>query len=125
MKRVTGLGGILADGKDAKKIMEWDENHLGLNANRYGATFDWYEGHDPNKKAQTPRSPFAETTKYLDPSAKEVRIKYRVENLEELVEELKKEGVTIVDEMETYDYGKFIHILDPEGNKIELWEPID
>jgi|SRR5690606_22878041 len=125
MKRVTGIGGIFFKCKDPKKIMEWYQNHLGLNTNPYGATFDWYEGHDPNKKAQTQWSPFAENTKYFDPSAKEFMINYRVENLEELVEELKKEGVTIVDEMETYDYGKFIHILDPEGNKIELWEPID
>ena len=70
-------------------------------------------------------APFPETTKYFEPSTKDFMINYRVENLEALVEELKKNGVTIVDNIETYDYGKFVHILDVEGNKIELWEPKD
>jgi len=70
-------------------------------------------------------SPFSEKTKYFEPSTKEFMINYRVENLVELVEDLKKEGVTIIDTIETFDYGKFIHIMDIEGNKIELWEPID
>ena len=65
------------------------------------------------------------TTKYFDPSPKDFMINYRVENLEALVEQLKNEGVTIVDNIESYDYGKFVHIVDLEGNKIELWEPID
>jgi predicted enzyme related to lactoylglutathione lyase len=67
----------------------------------------------------------AATTKHFDPSAKEFMINYRVDNLDTLVEELKGQGVTILDEIETYEFGKFIHILDPEGNKIELWEPKD
>jgi predicted enzyme related to lactoylglutathione lyase len=125
MKRVTGIGGIFFKSKDPKAMMAWYEKHLGLNINPYGATFEWYEGTDSTKKAQTQWTPFSETTKYFQPSEKEFMINYRVENLEALVEELKKEGVTIVDNMETYDYGKFIHILDAEGNKIELWEPID
>ena len=70
-------------------------------------------------------SPFQEDTKYFQPSEKEFMQNFRVENLEWLLDELKKEGVTIVGNMETYDYGKFAWILDPEGNKIELWEPID
>jgi predicted enzyme related to lactoylglutathione lyase len=98
---------------------------LGLNTNPYGATFDWYENLYSSKKAQTQWSPFTENTNYFEPSTKDFMINYRVENLEALVEELKKEGVTILDKLETYDYGKFIHILDSEGNKIELWEPID
>jgi predicted enzyme related to lactoylglutathione lyase len=125
MKKVTGIGGVFFKCKDPKKITEWYQKNLGLNTNPYGATFDWYEGADSTKKAQTQWTPFAETTKYFQPSTKEFMINYRVENLEALVEELKKEGVTIVDKLETYDYGKFIHILDPEGNKIELWEPKD
>ncbi|HET7896146.1 MAG TPA: VOC family protein, partial [Flavisolibacter sp.] len=70
-------------------------------------------------------SPFKETTKYFEPSAREFMINYRVENLEALVEELKQNGVTVLDAIETYDYGKFVHILDAEGNKVELWEPND
>ncbi|MEJ7675356.1 MAG: VOC family protein [Chitinophagaceae bacterium] len=77
------------------------------------------------KKGPLAWNPFPETTKYFEPSTKDFMINYRVENLEALVEELKKEGVTIVDKLEAFDYGKFIHILDAEGNKIELWEAID
>lgn len=125
MKKVTGIGGVFFKCKDPKKITEWYQKHLGLNTNPYGASFEWYEGTDSTKKAQTQWTPFPETTKYFAPSEKDFMINYRVENLEALVEELKKENVTIVDNIETYDYGKFVHILDMEGNKIQLWEPID
>ena len=125
MKKVTGIGGIFFKCKDPKKVTEWYQKHLGLNTNPYGATFEWYEGSNSTKKGQTQWTPFAETTKYFEPSTREFMINYRVENLEALVDELKKEGVTIVDTIETYDYGKFVHILDAEGNKVELWEPKD
>ena len=126
MKKVTGIGGIFFKCKDPKKMTEWYKDHLGLNTNPYGgATFEWYEGADSTKKGQTQWQPFPETTKYFNPSPKDFMINYRVENLEALVEELKKNGVTIVDTIETFDYGKFIHILDEEGNKIQLWEPKD
>lgn len=125
MKRVTGIGGIFFKCKDPKKVMEWYHQHLGLDTNPYGATFEWYEGEDSTKKAQTQWTPFPESTKYFEPSKQDFMINYRVENLEALVEELKKENVTIVDKIETYDYGKFVHILDGEGNKVQLWEAID
>lgn len=125
MKKVTGIGGIFFKCKDPKKMTEWYAKHLGLDTNPYGATFEWYEGADSTKKAQTQWTPFAENTKYFEPSTKDFMINYRVENLVGLVEELKKEGVTIVDTIETYDYGKFVHILDAEGNKVQLWEAID
>ena len=125
MKKVTGIGGVFFKAKDPKKITEWYQKHLGLDTNPYGATFEWYESAESTKKAQTQWTPFDEKSKYFEPSTKDFMINYRVENLEALVEELKKEGVTIVDKMEVFDYGKFIHILDAEGNKIQLWEPID
>ena len=126
MKKVTGIGGIFFKCKDPGKMTEWYKKNLGLDTNAYGgATFEWYEGTDSTKKAQTQWQPFAEDTKYFEPSGNDFMINYRVANLEALVEQLKKDGVTIVDKMETYDYGKFIHILDMEGNKIELWEPTD
>jgi predicted enzyme related to lactoylglutathione lyase len=80
---------------------------------------------DTTKKGFTQWSPFAETTKYFEPSTKDFMINYRVENLEGLVDELKKESVTIADKIETAEYGKFVHIIDIEGNKVELWEPND
>ncbi|MDF2437498.1 MAG: glyoxalase [Bacteroidota bacterium] len=125
MKKVTGIGGIFFKCKDSKKMAEWYKTHLGLDTNDYGATFEWREDSDPTKKGATQWSPFSETTKYFEPSTKEFMINYRVADLEALVEELKKEGVTIVDKIETYDYGKFVHIIDMEGNKVQLWEPKD
>jgi predicted enzyme related to lactoylglutathione lyase len=125
MKKVTGIGGIFFKCKDPKKLTAWYHKHLGLDTNPYGATFEWFESADSTKKGQTQWSPFPETTKYFEPSTKDFMINYRVENLVALVDELKKEGVSIVDTIETYDYGKFVHILDAEGNKIELWEPTE
>ena len=123
MKRVTGIGGVFFKCKDPNKTKEWYKKHLGLNTNEYGASFEWYEHGDNTKRGLTQWNPFPESTKYFEPSSKDFMINYRVENLEVLVDELKNEGVTILDTIETYDYGKFVHILDAEGNKIQLWEP--
>lgn len=125
MKKVTGIGGIFFKCKDASKMNEWYKTHLGFDTNQYGANFEWRQSEDPAKKGSTQWSPFPETTKYFDPSTKDFMINYRVENLEALVEQLKNAGVTIVDKIEAFDYGKFVHIIDLEGNKVELWEPID
>jgi predicted enzyme related to lactoylglutathione lyase len=125
MKRVTGIGGIFFKAENPEKIKEWYKTHLGFDTDQYGTNFEWRQGADPSKYGFTQWSPFSDNTTYFDPSDSDFMINYRVENLESLVEELKKEGVTIVDEIETYDYGKFVHILDIEGNKIELWEPND
>lgn len=124
MKKVKGIGGIFFKCKDPKQMKEWYKTHLGLDTNDYGATFDWKEAADSTKNGSTTWSPFAETSKYFEPSTKDYMINYIVSDLEALVEELKKDGVTIVDSLETYDYGKFVHILDLEGNKIQLWEPM-
>lgn len=121
-KRVTGIGGVFFKCKDPKAVNEWYKTHLGFDTTPYGTSFEWLDKDEPTKKGLTQWNAFPEATKYFEPSEKQFMINYRVENLEALIEELKKEGVTIVDQMETYDYGKFIHILDPEGNKIELWE---
>jgi predicted enzyme related to lactoylglutathione lyase len=125
IKRVTGIGGIFFKCKDPKKIREWYQTHLGLNTNQYGAVFEWRQGADTTKKGFTQWSPFNEKTKYFEPSTKDFMINYRVENLEALIDQLRKDSVTIVDKVETADYGKFIHIMDIEGNKVELWEPND
>jgi len=125
MEKVTGIGGIFFKCKDPNKMKDWYRDNLGLNTNDYGATFEWFEGDDSTKKGSTQWAPFPEKTKYFEPSQRDFMINYRVKNLEALVVELKKNGVTIVDSIETYDYGKFVHILDMEGNKIELWEPGD
>ena len=123
MKRVTGIGGIFFKCKNPAKVKEWYKTHLGFDTNQYGASFEWQEGTNPTKKESLQWSPFAENTTYFEPSVKDFMINYRVENLVSLVEVLKKEGVTVLDKIETYEYGKFIHIMDIEGNKIELYEP--
>lgn len=123
--KVTGIGGIFFKCKDPKKIREWYKTHLGFYVNTYGAVFEWRQGADTTQKGFTQWSPFNEKTKYFEPSTKEFMINYRVENIEALVEELKRDSVNVLDTIETYSYGKFVHILDIEGNKIELWEPND
>jgi predicted enzyme related to lactoylglutathione lyase len=125
MKRVTGIGGIFFKCKDPEAVNDWYKTHLGFDTNQYGASFEWRQMEDSEKTGLTQWTPFAENTQYFQPSAKEFMINYRVENLEQLVEELRKENVTILDNIETYDYGKFVHILDLEGNKIQLWQAID
>ncbi len=125
MKKVTGIGGIFFKCKDPDKVKAWYKEHLGLNTDQYGATFEWRHADNANQKGYSQWSPFTETTKYFEPSTREFMINYRVENLEAIVEELKKGGVTILDKIEVYEYGKFVHIMDLEGNKIELWEPQD
>lgn len=125
MKKVTGLGGIFFKCKDAAAMNEWYAKNLGLPTTKYGTMFQWREMENPEKEGTTVWNTFPDTTKYFEPSTKDFMINYRVENLEALVAELKTAGVTIVDEIKAYDYGKFVHILDPEGNAIELWEPMD
>lgn len=125
VKKVIGIGGIFFKCKYPGKMKEWYKAHLGLDTDQYGTNFEWRQGADPSKKGFTQWSPFPGTTKYFEPSPKDFMINYRVENLEQLLEELKNNGVTILDDIEVYEYGKFVHILDIEGNKIELWEPDD
>jgi predicted enzyme related to lactoylglutathione lyase len=125
MKKVTGIGGIFFKCQDPEKMKAWYNKNLGLVTNEYGSTFEFRQGADPEKRAYLAWSPFKQGTKYFEPSQKDFMINYRVEDLAGLVEELKKAGVTICDTIEEFEYGKFVHILDPEGNKIELWEPKD
>lgn len=123
--RVTGIGGIFFKSKDPKAQRNWYQKNLGLATNEYGSLFEFREGANPDHRGYLQWSPFDENTKYFEPSEREFMINYRVKNIEALVEQLKAEGVTICDSIEEYEYGKFVHIMDPEGNKIELWEPVD
>ncbi len=122
-RRVKSLGGIFLKSKDTNKLKEWYSTHLGINTDSYGANFSW---HKPDgTKGYTVWSLFKEDTRYFEPGEQEYMINYRVENLEELLATLKSEGVQVIGEMEVQDYGKFGWIMDPEGKKIELWEPND
>ena len=125
MKKVTGVGGIFFKCEDPNKMKTWYADCLGLVTDDYGSTFEFRNTNRPEEINYLQWSPFAQDTKYFEPSNKEFMINYRVENLALLKEELTRQGVTICDEIAEYEYGKFLHILDPEGNKIELWEPVD
>lgn len=124
-KKVTGVGGVFFKVKDPKATSDWYSENLGLVTNEYGSLFESRQAEAPDKVAYLQWSPMQEDTSYFQPSQKEFMINYRVENMVELVEELKANGVTICDEIEEFEYGKFVHILDNDGHKIELWEPID
>jgi predicted enzyme related to lactoylglutathione lyase len=124
MKKVTGIGGIFFKCKDPALIKEWYSKNLGMAYDGYGSMFEWIEIGN-GQKGYTQWAPFEDATEYFQPSSKEFMINYRVENIEALVKELKHAGITVLDEIETFEYGKFVHILDPENNKIELWEPAD
>jgi predicted enzyme related to lactoylglutathione lyase len=123
MKKVTGIGGIFFKCNDSKAVNEWYKTHLGFDTSPYGTSFEWRQIDDSTKKGLTQWTPFAGNTKYFEPSTKDFMINYIVADIEALAEQLKNEGVTILDKIEDSEYGKFIHILDIEGNKIQLWEP--
>lgn len=121
--KVTGIGGVFFKTEDPKATKDWYKKHLGFNTDDWGASF-WHKDKEGND-AMTQWSPFAKDTKHFEPSKKEFMFNYRVENLVELLEELKQEGVTVIGKIEEYSYGKFGWIMDLDGNKIELWEPVD
>ena len=125
MKRVTGIGGLFFKTSDPESTKSWYEKHLGIKMDAYGAVFISRKPEAPDENQYLQWSPFKQDTDYFLPSDKEFMVNYRVENLEKLVAMLKDEGVTICDEIASYDYGKFVHIMDNDGNKIELWEPVD
>ncbi|MDR3286984.1 MAG: VOC family protein [Prevotellaceae bacterium] len=123
--RVTGIGGIFFISENPEKINEWYAENLGLVIGDYGSSFEFRNADNPNEVNYLQWSTFEKNTDYFAPSAKEFMINYRVQNIEGLVKKLKQNGVTILDEISVYDYGKFVHIMDIDGNKIELWQPID
>ena len=123
--KVTGIGGIFFYSDNPKETQEWYAKNLGIESNEWGSSsFDTRNVDRPEEINSLQWKPFKKGDEYFSPSKKEFMINYQVQNIEGLVNKLRENGVTILDSMETFDYGKFIHILDQEGNKIELWEPI-
>ena len=123
MKKVTGIGGIFFKCDNPQQLNDWYSQHLGLDTSDYGTTFEWRPADKSAEKGSTTWCTFPQEADSFRPSAKPFMINYRVANLVALVEELRRANVPIVDEMAEYPYGKFIHVLDPEGNLVELWEP--
>ncbi len=122
--KVNGIGGIFFKSENPIELKSWYHKHLGINTDQWGSNFLGRSLNNPEKRTYLQWSPFHESTTYFSPSSKEFMINYRVKDLDLLVEELRTNDVLILDSMLVVEYGKFIHILDPEGNKIELWEPI-
>jgi predicted enzyme related to lactoylglutathione lyase len=123
--KVVGIGGIFFFSDNPEETKEWYTKNLGLETNEWGSSFEFRNANRPDEINYLQWSPFKKGSEYFAPSKKEYMINYRVQNMEALVEKLKANGVTILDAIETFDYGKFVHIMDSEGNKLELWEPID
>ena len=128
LKRVTGIGGVFFKSKDPEKLKEWYIKHLGVPVVVEGqdesyVVFNWEEQARNKRKGYTLWGPFKEDSKYFQPSEKNYMFNFTVENLEDLLKVLKEEGVHVFDEREDHQEGKFGWIMDPEGNKIELWEP--
>ncbi|RAK66043.1 VOC family protein [Hymenobacter edaphi] len=121
--KVTGIGGIFFFSDNPKETREWYANNLGIEVNDWGSTFESRNLDKPDEVNALQWTPFEKGSDYFAPSTKEFMINYRVQNIEGLVSKLKENGVTVLDEIASYDYGKFVHIMDAEGNKIELWEP--
>lgn len=122
--KVTGIGGIFFFSDDPQRTKDWYAKNLGFEISDWGTSS--FESRDLNKPEQINSlqwSPFKKGDDYFSPSKKDFMINYRVQNIEGLVAQLTENGVTILDDIATYDYGKFVHIMDAEGNKIELWEP--
>jgi predicted enzyme related to lactoylglutathione lyase len=122
--KVTGIGGIFFFSDDPQKTKDWYAKNLGFEISDWGTSS--FESRDLNKPEEINSlqwSPFKKGDDYFSPSQKDFMINYRVQNIEGLVAQLTENGVTILDDIVTYDYGKFVHIMDAEGNKIELWEP--
>jgi len=121
--KVTGIGGIFFFTEDPKETRDWYAKNLGLEVNDWGSTFESRNIANPEEINSLQWSPFKNGSEYFEPSKKEFMINYRVQHIEKLVENLKANNVTVLDEIAFYDYGKFVHIMDSDGNKIELWEP--
>jgi len=122
--KVTGVGGIFFYSDNLKESKEWYTKNLGIEINDWGSSgFDSRNINNPDEINSLQWKPFKKGDEYFSPSKKEFMINYTVQNIEGLVNKLKENGVTVLDSIASYDFGKFVHIMDAEGNKIELWEP--
>lgn len=124
MKRVTGIGGIFFKAQDPQALGAWYRQHLGIGVEEWGgAAFRWATPDNPTGTGTTVWSPFKADTAYFAPSTASFMINYRVDDLHALLAQLRAEGCQVDDKVEESAYGKFGWVFDPEGNKIELWEP--
>lgn len=123
--RVTGIGGVFFKAEDPEALRAWYREHLGIDSGRQGADFTWRHPDDPDRVGRTVWTIFPEDTEYFGPGDQELMINYRVDDLDALLGRIRDQGVEQVGEVEEYSYGRFAWVLDAEGNRVELWEPVD
>jgi predicted enzyme related to lactoylglutathione lyase len=123
MERVTGIGGIFFRAKDPKALQAWYEQNLGIVPADGYVGFKWREDHAPDRQGLTLWTPFKADTTYFGPGPQGHMINYRVENLDRMVEQLRAAGVEVEVNTGDIEYGRFAWIVDPDGNRVELWEP--
>lgn len=124
MRRVTGIGGIFFKAKDPAALGAWYKKHLGFDVQEWGgAAFKWKGPENPEGVGTTIWSPFKADSDYFAPSSAPFMINLRVADLHALLAALRSEGVNVVDKVDESDFGKFGWVIDPEGNKLELWQP--
>ncbi len=124
MKRVTGIGGVFFKATDAPALRDWYARHLGIDVQVWGgAVFPWTDDDGKPAAGSTVWSIAPRASTQFAPSAAPFMINYRVEDLRALVEVLKGEGCDVLEKIEDSEYGKFAWVIDPEGNKVELWQP--
>ncbi|MCP5270128.1 MAG: VOC family protein [Burkholderiaceae bacterium] len=124
MKRVTGIGGVFFKANDPKALAEWYRKHLGLEVEEWGGVaFRWKTADNPTGTGSTVWSPFKDDTTYFAPSTASFMVNYRVQDLHAVLSALREEGCSVEDKVEESEYGKFGWVMDPEGNKLELWQP--
>jgi len=124
MKRVTGIGGIFFKAKDPVALREWYSQHLGIRVEEWGGTaFRWASPGNPNGTGTTVWSVFEDSSTYFAPSGAPFMVNYRVEDLHAVLEALRAEGCAVDDKVDESEFGKFGWVMDPEGNRVELWQP--
>lgn len=124
MERVTGIGGIFFKSKDPKALTQWYKDHLGVQADEHGyVAFSWRESNDPKREGLTVWSPFTETTEYFGASTRPFMVNFRVDDLDRMLAQLRAAGAEVDDHIEDGDFGRFGWVMDPDGTRIELWEP--
>ncbi len=123
--RVTGIGGVFFKSEDPEALLSWYRTHLGIASGDWGGfAFQWQEKGQTSETGYTIWTPFPDTTDYFSPSEQSFMVNFRVADLAGLIAALREEGVEIVGDIEQHPNGAFAWILDPEGRKIELWEPV-
>jgi predicted enzyme related to lactoylglutathione lyase len=124
MRRVTGIGGIFFKSRDPKQLGEWYRSHLGVEVEEWGgAAFRWVTPENPSGLGTTIWNPFKEDTDYFAPSKSSFMVNFRVADLHALLAMLRSEGCEVDVKVEESEYGKFGWVMDPEGNRVELWQP--